>query len=181
MSGHERLEVEELNAPCSIDEDCSRYAVCLRANSCRCLAWGKCELLRLTGQSCISNPQCGPGLFCKKTTPNKSYKCMPITHLEDLPMFPDQPENNPNGLPDIAASYACSYLIAGITASLVFACVIYATRLRFSTPSADSCKDIEMTTPTSVLVNMNTSQQLPTYASTSELKAPHHQPVVLPS
>lgn len=180
MSGHERLKGDELSALCNMNEDCSRYALCLRANSCRCLSWGRCELLRIAGQTCMNNPQCGPGLLCRETTLNKSYRCMPITHLEDLPMFPDQPENNPNALPDIAPSYVGSYLIAGITASLVFVCVMLATWYRFSPPSSDSSTDIEMATPRSVLVNMNTSQQLPTYESTSEIKAPHHRPVVLP-
>lgn len=182
MAGPERLEEDQLSALCHVNDDCSRYTLCLRANSCRCLAWGKCELLRIAGQTCLSNPQCGPGLLCRETVPNRSYRCMPITHLVDLPMFPDQPENNTNTIPDIAPSYIGSYLIAGITASLVIACVILAIWYRCSSPNTDPCKDIEMTSHSSGLVGINTTPQLPNYASTStrELKAPHHPPFVLP-
>lgn len=143
MTDHERLEEDEMSADCHVNHDCARYSMCARANSCRCLSWGRCELLRIAGQTCLNNPQCGPGLLCREITPNKSFRCMPITELEDLRMFPDQPENNTSTMTEIAPSYAGSVLVASITVALVIMCIVLIFKFRHTPSSrAASCENI---------------------------------------
>ncbi|KAG8247987.1 uncharacterized protein LOC124369006 [Homalodisca vitripennis] len=168
MTGHERLDEDLLSTGCLMDLDCSRYSICQLANGCRCQDWGECTLVRIAGQPCFTNAQCAAGLVCSG---EGHSRCVPNTHLEDLPRFADLPEPDIGHPPDIPATYGGAVLVAAISIALVVLCLALAAWYRLTAPVSHP-PHMEMASHTDVLVGMNHIQPLPCYSSTQFFSQP---------
>ncbi|XP_054281275.1 uncharacterized protein LOC128998944 [Macrosteles quadrilineatus] len=176
MTGGERLDEDPSGATCLTDSDCHRYALCQLAHGCRCQVWGECVLVRVAGQPCHSSSQCAVGLVCGDGSSRARSRCVPSTHLEDLPRFADLPEPDVGTHPDIPATYGGPLLVASISISLVILCLILAAWCRLTAPTNlhqfQPRSDADLNSSSSVLIGMNHIQ--PCYSSTHMFVQPHH-------